>query len=221
MHFYKIDRIDTNIRFYALPLMFPLFLLFADELAIPGHVPEPIKVVIVLPDPPVRSPREINMDNILAKYKTGLKTIENQRLIDFIDEESRKYGFEPELILAVISTESSFYNWSVSKKGALGMMQIIPSTGRAMAKTNPVSWKGGKEGLFDPFINIRLGIQYLHSLTQKFPDLRTALTAYNYGPTRVKRWVRRGKKLPTQYANRILRLYESYLQTEIPPQNAT
>ena len=100
------------------------------------------------------------------------------------------------------------------------MMQIVPATGRALAKANQISWKSGKDVLFDPFLNISLGVQYLYFLNQKFPDIQTALTAYNFGPTRVRRLIRRGKKLPTGYANRILRLYESYLHYDTPPKDA-
>ena len=193
---------------------------FTNELSNPGPIP-PLVTVALPPAVPTRTAREINMDTVLSKYYTGLKSIENSRLIDHIDQESRAYGFDPELILAVISTESSFYNWSVSKRGALGMMQIVPSTGRAMAKMKQIVLSGQKEAFFDPFLNISLGIQYLHSLTLKFPDLRTALTAYNFGPTRVRRWLRSGKKLPTRYANRILAAYESYLYPDIPQTDAT
>ncbi|MFQ5598050.1 MAG: lytic transglycosylase domain-containing protein [Nitrospiria bacterium] len=162
------------------------------------------------------------MDKILSNYKTGLKSFEHRRLVDFIYVESLLYGFNPELILAVITTESSFYNWSVSKKGALGMMQILPATGRALAKSSRhIAWNGSKDTLFDPYVNIQLGIQYLHKLNNTFSDLRTALTAYNYGPTRVRRWIRRGKSLPTGYADRVLRAYRSYLPSRIPASNAT
>jgi soluble lytic murein transglycosylase len=201
---------------------------FTGGLSNPGRIPALVTVALPPPPPPyvapiepIRSAREKNMDSILSKYHTGLKSIENKRLIDHIDQESRAYGFDPELILALISTESSFYNWSVSKQGALGMMQIIPATGRAMAKTKRIAFKGKKEALFDPFLNISLGIHYLHSLTEKFPDLETALTAYNFGPTRVRRWVRVGKKLPTRYAKRILKTYDSFLRPNIPLADAT
>ncbi len=209
--------------FIFLPVISLFTLLLTEDLAIPGPITQVAKkkTVAAPVSLPFRTAHEMKMDAIMGRFKTGLKSIENRHLIDFIHQESRRYGFDPELILAVIHIESSFYNWSVSKKGALGMMQLIPATGRAMAKRTSVSWKGEKESLFDPYVNIRLGIRYLYSLTQQFPNLHTALTAYNYGPTRVRQMIRRGKKLPTRYANRILNAYVSYLRMQAPPRNAT
>jgi len=211
-----------NIKFLPFYFILTLFSLpvFTNELSPPGSIPALVTVALP-PPPPIRSAREVKMDSILSKYYTGLKSIENRRLIDHIDQESRAYGFDPELILALISTESSFYNWSVSKQGALGMMQIIPATGRAVANVRQIALSGQNEAFFDPFTNISLGIHYLHSLTQKFPDLRTALTAYNFGPTRIRRWIRSGKKLPTRYATRILETYALYLDPGIPQNDRT
>lgn len=219
----KIFRMESKACFLFLAVTGLFTILLTDELAIPGPISSVPKRESAVVSQPVRlrTSREMKMDTILSGFKTGLKSIENRRLIDFIHLESRRYGFDPELILALIYTESSFYNWSESKKGALGMMQIIPSTGREMAEIDTISWTGEKEGLFDPFLNVRLGIRYLHYLTQQFPDLYTALTAYNYGPTRVKQWIRHGEKMPTRYANRILTTYVSYLQMKASPENAT
>ncbi len=211
-----------NTRFLPFYFILVLFSLpaFTNELSPPGPVPALVTVALP-PPPPVRSAREVKMDSILSKYYTGLKFIENHRLIDHIDQESRAYGFDPELILALISTESSFYNWSVSKKGAIGMMQIVPATGRAVAHAKQIALNDQNEAFFDPFTNISLGVHYLHSLTLQFPDLRTALTAYNFGPTRIRRWIRSGKKLPTRYATRILSTYARYLNPSIPQSDST
>ncbi len=163
--------------------------------------------------------RTENMKQILSGFHTGLKSTENSSLVDFISDESRRYGFEPELILALISTESSFYNWSVSKVGALGLMQIVPTTGKALAKVTQIAWHDGNESLFDPYVNIRLGIHYLHSLNEQFKDIRVALAAYNFGPTKVRRWVRRGRPIPTRYANKVMRSYKAYLSSDIHYRN--
>jgi hypothetical protein len=48
-------------------------------------------------------------------------------------------------------------------------------------------------------------------LTERFGNVNTALTAYNFGPTRVKRWIRGGKSIPTGYANKVMRIYQNYL----------
>jgi len=131
-------------------------------------------------------------------------------LAKIIYEESQRYGLQPSVVMALIATESSFFNWSRSEQGAVGLMQLSPNTAEAMVRQWSASgvrikWSG-EESLFDPAINLRLGLKYLSQLVRQFGDLRTALTAYNYGPTRVSEWQAEGKPLPLGYANRILSL---------------
>ncbi len=199
---------------------FSLLLAAAGDLAIPEPIPAPTAAQIEaaraheeqqsLAYAPKSFPTA-HMERILADYHTGLDAAEDAKLVAFISEASREYGFDPELILAIITTESSFYNWSVSKKGAVGMMQIVPTTGKALAKATQMTWNEQNQPLFDPYVNIRLGIHYLHELNQRFGNLHTALAAYNFGPTKIRRWIRRGKKLPTRYADKVIRSYKSYL----------
>ena len=171
--------------------------------------PEPLSV-------PVRhrsalQHREEKIFKILSRFVTGLTGEQELKLAAFINQESRRYGFDPELIIAVISTESSFYNWSVSSKGALGLMQLIPTTGKELAEMNNVAWHGDHGTLFDPFLNIQLGIHYLYTLYLKFGDVQLALTAYNHGPGSVARWLREGEKVPTRYAEKVLASYEELM----------
>lgn len=155
--------------------------------------------------------REKKVLQILSNFKTGLRPGKKRELAAFINEESHRYGFDPELIMAVISTESSFYNWSMSPKGAVGLMQIIPTTGKALAETNNIVWHE-KNPLLDPLINIKLGIHYLWELYLKFGDLPLALTAYNYGPTAVARWSDSGEEIPRKYSEKVMKRYEEFLR---------
>jgi len=205
------------------------------ELAIPGPMPKPLPIPaptealqvkappmeISAPVTPPRSPRKLKMDQVLSGFKRGFQLSEKRRLVDFIFEESRRYGFDPELILALISTESSFNHRAVSARGAMGLMQIIPSTGKAIAKAKQITWQEEKEPLFDPFVNVRLGIHYLHSLKERFQDIHIALAAYNYGPTKIRRRMRQGRKIPRRYANKVMLAYKSYLSLNTQVLNAT
>ncbi len=215
-----LKNIQKKILILSIGFAFPLFLAMAGDLAIPDPIPAPTAAQIEaaaareekksLAYAPQPFPTA-HMEEILAGYHTGLDALEDVKLVAFISEASREYGFDPELILAVITTESSFYNWSVSKKGAVGMMQIVPATGKALAKATQMTWKEQNKPLFDPYVNIRLGIHYLHRLNKRFGNLHTALAAYNFGPTKIRRWIQRGKKLPTRYADKVMRSYQSYL----------
>ncbi|MFQ5580102.1 MAG: lytic transglycosylase domain-containing protein [Nitrospiria bacterium] len=208
---------STYQRAWLLTIPMALFFIspFFSELAVPGPIPISEEKLFetttqLAPEKHIRTEREEKIFQILSKFYTGLKSAENEKLVSFISEESDRYGFDPELILALISTESSFYNWSVSGKGALGLMQIVPNTGKQLAKMNKISWPEQEDHLFDPIINVKLGIHYLHMLTKKFGNVNTALTAYNFGPTRVRRWIKGGKSIPTGYANKVLRIYKNY-----------
>jgi soluble lytic murein transglycosylase-like protein len=143
---------------------------------------------------------------VLTKYKTGLAPEFRGQLAHLIVRESKKYDYDPFLLTALIITESSFNNWARSQKGALGLMQIRPQTAVALAKETRREWKG-KPTLFDPGVNIALGAYYLDKLIKRFGDLDLALEAYNHGPTRLSRYLRKGKK-PTKYSRRVISQYE-------------
>lgn len=215
-----LKNIQKKILILSTSFAFPLFLAMAGDLAIPDPIPAPtaaqIEAAAALEEEKslAYAPKPFptaHMEEILAGYHTGLDALEDTKLVAFISEASREYGFDPELILAVITTESSFYNWSISNKGAVGMMQIIPATGRALAKATQMTWNEQNKPLFDPYVNIRLGIHYLDRLNKRFGNLHTALAAYNFGPTKIRRWIRQGKKIPTRYADKVMRSYQSYL----------
>lgn len=157
----------------------------------------------------------LKIQMILSKFKTGLSDQMETQLSELIYHESLKYQYDPELILALVITESSFYNWSRSKMGALGLMQILPATGREVAAAQDIPWQG-KKTLFDPHLNIKLGTRYLAALHDRFGSLEVALTAYNYGPTRVAKMQRQGVRLPQAYTRRILKIYERFLSLHHP-----
>lgn len=98
---------------------------------------------------------------------------------DIIRRHATSYGLEEALVKAVIKVESDYQPRIVSKKGAQGLMQLIPSTAKLVRVANP----------FDPSENIRGGSEYLRKMLDMFNDnLELALAAYNAGPTTVKRY---------------------------------
>ena len=142
---------------------------------------------------------------VLAHYKTGLKKDRLQHVPEWIMKESSKYGYDPLLLTALIINESSFYNWAQSNKGALGLMQVRPATGEAMAMEIRMKWKG-KSTLHDPEANIALGAYYLNKMILRFGDLGLALEAYNHGPSQLSRYLRKGYR-PKRYSQKVFQQY--------------
>jgi len=109
----------------------------------------------------------------------------------YVREAAERYGLDPYLVLAVIHRESLFDRLSRSPAGALGLMQLLPSTGRLMAKK--LGWRdfSGRD-LFEPQVNIDLGCRYLAELLRRFRgNLVLALAAYNAGEQAVRSWLKR------------------------------
>jgi soluble lytic murein transglycosylase len=128
-----------------------------------------------------------------------------------IVEESQRYGIDPALVLALIHVESRYDAYAVSPVGAMGLMQILPSTGEELAAKEGVTWRG-PQSLFDPVVNVRLGLAYLNELTDRYDDTRMALAAYNWGPGHIDRRLRRGVPLPKVYPALVLDAYTAQQQ---------
>ncbi|MGE5488990.1 MAG: lytic transglycosylase domain-containing protein [bacterium] len=93
-----------------------------------------------------------------------------------IDRAARRQKLEPALLRAIISQESAWQPCALSRKGALGLMQLMPETAAILGVGNP----------FDPAQNIDGGARYLRHLLGRYDgDLALALAAYNSGPSRV------------------------------------
>lgn len=140
----------------------------------------------------------------LRSRHTGLSGPELPALAELIVSESRRYEIDPALTLAVIRVESGCFNYAVSQVGALGLMQVMPATGEELASRLGLEWRGS-ESLFDPRLNVRVGIAYLKQLSDRYGSTHTALAAYNWGPGRIDRRLRTGQGVPRLYASRVLR----------------
>jgi len=96
-------------------------------------------------------------------------------------EKAELYDVDPALVCAIINQESRWNPNAVSPKGAVGLMQIMPSTGKEACGLN-------EEELYDPGENINCGVSYFTKLLNRFGSEKLALCAYNAGPHRVVKW---------------------------------
>ncbi len=149
------------------------------------------------------------LDRFAARH-TALPLRERERLARVIVEEAGAQGLDPDLVMAVIEVESAGYHLAESHVGALGLMQLLPSTGRELAEKMGIPWKG-PDTLFDPVINVRLGTAYLRELADRYDgNVDTALAAYNWGPGRIDRRLRRGARVPSLYIEQVRRAVDRY-----------
>jgi transglycosylase-like protein with SLT domain len=115
---------------------------------------------------------------------------------DFIDKVAAQHGVDAKLVKAVIQVESAFHERARSRKGAMGLMQLMPETARQYGVTDP----------YDARANIEGGIKHLKSLLDRFPRA-LALAAYNAGEKAVQRFNGVPPYAETRdYVSRILKL---------------
>ena len=124
-----------------------------------------------------------------------------------IDRAARSAAVRPELVRAVIVVESAFNPRAVSKRGAVGLMQLRPATAR----------RYGVSDAFDPEQNITAGAHYLRDLMARFGnDMELALAAYNAGEDAVERY---GRSIPPfsetrHYVPAVMRVYHKLLSQQ-------
>jgi hypothetical protein len=124
----------------------------------------------------------------------------------FIDQVSLKYGIDSKLIYSVIEVESNYRPYAVSRKGAKGLMQLLPETARSH----------GASDIFDPYANIEAGVKHLRHLLDYYKgDLTLALAAYNAGVKAVDR----SEGLPPYRETRdyVSKVYSRYLGSSSIP----
>ncbi len=171
-----------------------------------------ISIILHLPDLSQKPQKEEEViqeiQEVLARNSKDLSSETQRELAKLIYAESLRYNHDPKFILALIAIESSFKNRSVSEKGAKGLMQLMPEVAESIAKDLGIEWKGDLT-LFNPYLNIRMGIYYFSQLVSDFNDVRVALTAYNYGPTYIKELVDNKKKIPVNFTQRVFTVYQT------------
>jgi soluble lytic murein transglycosylase len=171
--------------FVRIPLSLLILLLFVFILAIPETHADYYKKVepdgtIVFTNIPTTSGYTMIFDEYEEEYVTYEEYYYSTSSYDrIIKDASVLYGIDPSLIKAVIKTESNFNPKAVSKKGACGLMQLIPATAERF----------GVNDVFDPRSNIYGGTKYLNYLMDFFKgDLTLVLAAYNAGENAVVKY---------------------------------
>lgn len=113
------------------------------------------------------------------------------RYWEFVERYSEEQNLDPYLVAALIRQESTFNAGIRSPAGARGLMQIMPATGRIIAREQRRRYQ--HSDLYDPEVNIRFGTYYFRKVLNQFGGrVDYALASYNAGPHRVRRWTQSG-----------------------------
>ena len=144
-----------------------------------------------------------SVEGAVISGKAPLPIADKARYDKVVEEVARTYGLESALLHAVISVESRYRSNAVSRKGAAGLMQLMPVITRQYGVVDP----------FDPVQNLHGGAKYLSYLMKAFNnDVRLALAAYNAGETAVAKY---GNRIPpyretANYVPKVLGFYRKY-----------
>ena len=143
------------------------------------------------------SNQSANAKIVAANFRGTLTTAAD--IDSAIEEAAARHNVDPNLVRAVVKVESNFNPNAVSRKGAMGLMQLMPSTARQLKVNNP----------FDPEQNVDAGVRHLKQLLESYGgDIKLTLAAYNAGAGAVARSSGVPRYAETQnYVRRITNLY--------------
>ena len=106
-----------------------------------------------------------------------------------VNKHAKRQKLDPAIVYGLIRRESAFDKNAISPVGARGLMQIMPRTGRQIARELKERWRS-KNILFNPDVNVKYGTYYYKKLLDRFNGhFALAAAAYNAGPHRVKKWL--------------------------------
>jgi len=145
----------------------------------------------------------------MAPVKETVSLRRSTLLSPIIRRAAAQYEVDPALVRAIIFAESGYNPYAVSKRGAMGLMQLMPSTAKAM----------GVEDCFDPEHNIDGGVKYFKKLVNQFDgDVKLALAAYNAGSRKVRQFNGVPPFRATErYIQKVLKYYQIYKGQQVEP----
>jgi soluble lytic murein transglycosylase len=175
----------------------------------------PVPVAVAEAEPPVAVEEGVSspvatLYKAVSQCRPSLAEAERWRIAAAINDEGGRYGYDPLFVLAMAEVESSCSPTAVGEGGSLGLFQLMPSTGRALAREAGIRWQGTRT-LTNPALNIRLGLRYLSKLERQFRHPYLAMAAYNMGPGRVMIMPREQAR-SSRYVRKVLGRYEHLLK---------
>lgn len=138
---------------------------------------------------------DYSLTEVVAHFEKNLAASEKKdayKLGRLVLELADRHQFSPTFILSMIETESSYRSSVVSKAGAVGLMQLLPSTAAEVAEKYNISSYKTEADLRNSVVNLQLGVAYLAFLRKQFGSSVHYVAAYNLGPTAMRKKIRNG-----------------------------
>jgi len=150
------------------------------------------------------------------------KLIYPTKFSEYVEKYAEEYNIDKMLIYSIIKAESNFNSNAKSKSNAIGLMQVMEPTAIETAEELEIS-DITEEKLYNPELNIQIGVKYFSKLLELYDNTNLAITAYNAGIGNVDKWIEKGSiqkdgsdlenipfKETQNYVRKILRDYEIY-----------
>lgn len=187
---------ESEFTLTALPVTFAMQTLEPD-----WYLPE-IEATMCLPGPTVLPPKKETALTNSKKLPSNRSSKKKIPFHEIIDQVAGRYHVDPHLIRAIIFAESGYNPKAKSKKGARGLMQLMPSTAESL----------GVRNIYDPEENIDGGVRYFRTLLNRFGgDIQLALAAYNAGSRHVRNYEGVPPFKATQrYIKKVLKFHKKF-----------
>ncbi len=171
-----------------------------------------VSITLFLPNEPREVPLGMSLkrsflDKVFEERAGKLDPQEREQVIEALIKAQKAHGIDALLLTAVIEEESGYDPKGISRKGARGLMQVMPLTACDIAEEIDIPWQGSDD-LFDPEINILIGTAYLAELKEEFIDWSKVLAIYNMGYRRFKELQLSEEGPPWRYSFRIRKKYK-------------
>lgn len=154
----------------------------------------------------VLSPRTLITNVVRGRLNVNKKS--QDKFIKTLFQLAKQYKFDPLLLLSIVEHESRFNTKAIGAVGERGLMQIRPETAEWIAQKMKLHYRGA-DSLFDPSENLKVGVAYLVYLRNDHSKMADYLAAYNMGPIKFKRLVKRGVQ-PKIYYKKVFEIYSYY-----------
>lgn len=153
------------------------------------------------------------ISRVISSLKPKLSLDDSYSYARYLFDTARDLNLDPLLLVSIMRVESDFRSDAVSSAGAVGLLQVLPSTGAYIAQQEGITWD--KKTLYRSQRNIHIGAAYFKGLLEMYDGSgHLALTAYNMGPTRLNRNLKSNTfKGSSEYSNKVLSVYVSLTKT--------